>query len=239
MDKLLNKKRRKLIGNLLHSERKRKKILQEVIAQKLGVRQEQISKIESGNRRIDVVELMVYCEELGLSPTQIAAKIETYLHGRYALHKRPNMKFQRGLRTMEKVRVDVSWRENGYSASFGENIPFAVVFKADTFPKLQEEAKECLDSLVRRKNADGDGDDLPQWLLNNEYEFQYKFLDARSLLTAYGQYLSFAAISRVSGIDQSQLSLYANGKKKPRPHQLGRIVDAINKIGKKLMKVVL
>ena len=63
-------------------------------------------------------------------------------------------------------------------------------------------------------------------------------MDARSLLNAYGQYLSFAAISRVSGIAQSLLSLYANGKKEPSAHQLERIVDAINKIGKELMAVV-
>lgn len=237
MNRKLNKKRRELIGELLHIERKRKKISQEIIAQDLNVRQDQISKIESGKRKIDVVELMVYCEKLGLSPTQIAAKIETYLHGRYALHTRPNMKFQKGLCTMEKVRVDVSWHEKIFSASYGENIPFTVEFAADTFPELQEEALECLDSQIKRKVAGGEK--VPQWLRDGQYEFQYKFMDASSLLTAYGQYLSLAAISRASGINQNLLSLYVNGKKKARPHQVERIADAINKIGQELIKVVL
>ena len=236
MDRKLNKKRRKLIGELLHLERKRKDILQESIAQVLDIRQDQISKIESGKRRIDVVELMVYCEALGLSPTQFAAKIETYLHGRYALHTCPNMKYQKGLCAMEKVRVDVSWSDENYSASFGENIPFAVKFTANTFPELPEEALESLDSQIKRKVAGGDK--IPQWLRDGQYVFLYKFMDARSLLTAYGQYLSLAAISRASGINQNLLSLYANGKKKACPHQVERIAYAINKIGKELMKVV-
>lgn len=237
MDRKLNKRRRKYIGILLQRERKSLRIDQEEIAQVLGVRQEQISKIESGDRRIDVVELIVYCEALGLSPKEFAAKIETRLFSEGVL-KRSRTLLQREPHIVEKVRVDVSWFEKAYSASFGENVPFKIEFTAYTFPELQERAKVCLDFLVKIKNADGDSDDLPQWLHNNEYELQYKFQDARSLLTAYGQYLSLAAISRVSGINQNLLSLYANGKKKSSAHQLERIVGAINKIGKELMEVV-
>lgn len=83
-----------------------------------------------------------------------------------------------------------------------------------------------------------DGVDVPDWLRDKVYKFEYKFMDARSLLTAYSQYLSLATISHVSGISQSQLSLYANGKKKARPHQVERIANAINKIGKELMALV-
>lgn len=237
MDRKLNKRRRKYIGILLQRERKSLRIDQEEIAQMLDVRQEQISKIESGERRIDVVELIVYCEALGLSPKEFAAKIETRLFSEGVL-KRSRTMLQREPHIVEKVCVDVSWREKAYSASFGENVPFNVEFTADTFSELQKEAIECLDSFVKRKITDDDGNYLPQWLRNNEYEFQYRFLDGRSLLNAYGQYLSFAAISRVSGIAQSLLSLYANGKKEPSAHQLERIVDAINKIGKELMAVV-
>ncbi len=50
--------------------------------------------------------------------------------------------------TMEKIRVDVSWCENNFSASLGENVPGAVVFTADTFVELQKEAQESLDFHV-------------------------------------------------------------------------------------------
>ena len=138
--------------------------------------------------------------------------------------------------TMEKIRVDVSWCENNFSASFGDNVPGAVVFTADTFVELQKEAQESLDFHV--EGMIDDGDEVPQWLVNKEYEFEYRFLDATSLLRAYGPYLSLAAISRASGINQHQLSHYANGLKKARTTQRVRIVDGIHKIGKELMAVV-
>ena len=236
MDKKLNIKRRKRIGNLLHIERNRNNKSQEYIAQKLDVRQDQISKIESGMRRIDIAVLIAYCEALGYTLTQFAAKIETYLHAHKLIRTQPNMKYQRGLCTMEIIRVDVSWCDNCYKASYGENIPWTLDFTAMTFPELQKEALACLASHVKRLYADGK--DVPEWLSNGEYEFQYKFLDARSLLTAYGQSLTLVAISRASGINQSLLSLYAHGKKKARPHQVERIANAINKIGIELMSLV-
>ena len=137
---------------------------------------------------------------------------------------------------MEKIRVDVSWCENNFSASLGENVPGAVAFTADTFVELQKEARESLEFHV--EGMVEDGDEVPGWLVNKEYECEYKFLDATSLLKAYSPYLSLAAISRASGINQHQLSHYANGLKKARSHQRERIVDGIHKIGKELMAVV-
>ena len=79
MKSQLYKDRRKLIGSLLQHERKFLKLEQNVIAHKMGVRQEDISKIESGTRRVDILELIEYAEALGFSITEIAWKIETYL----------------------------------------------------------------------------------------------------------------------------------------------------------------
>ena len=79
MKSQLYKDRRKLIGSLLQHERTFLKLEQNVIAHKMGVRQEDISKIESGTRRVDILELIEYAEALGFSITEIAWKIETYL----------------------------------------------------------------------------------------------------------------------------------------------------------------
>ena len=81
-----------------------------------------------------------------------------------------------------------------------------------------------------------DGDDVPQWLRNGDYEFEYH-LDAAALLQMCAPYASIAAISRVSGINQHQLSHYANGIKKPRPEQRRRIVEGLHKIGRELIAV--
>lgn len=82
-----------------------------------------------------------------------------------------------------------------------------------------------------------DGEDVPEWLKSGNYEFVYNYEDAAALLHAYEPYVSLAAISRASGINQGLLSHYANGLKKPRPEQRRRIVDGLHKIGNELQHV--
>lgn len=137
---------------------------------------------------------------------------------------------------MEKIRVDVAWCKKNFSASLGENVPGAVVFTADTFGELQREAKESLDFHVEGMLADGD--EVPRWLVEGDYEFEYNCIDVITLLHAYEPYLTLAAISRASGINQHQLSHYANGLKHPRQQQRRRIVEGIRKIGHELLAVV-
>ena len=42
------------------------------------------------------------------------------------------------------------------------------------------------------------GEDVPEWLKNGDYEFVYNYQDATTLLKAYSPYVSLAAISRAS-----------------------------------------
>lgn len=134
---------------------------------------------------------------------------------------------------MEKIKVNIQWCDKNFGASFGDNVPGSVVFTADTFERLQNEAAETL-----RFHIDGmlaDGDNVPQWLVDGDYEFEYNPIDVPTLLRVSETYASLAAISRASGINQHQLSHYANGIKKPRPEQRRRIVDGIHRIGRQLM----
>ena len=137
---------------------------------------------------------------------------------------------------MEKIRVDVAWCDKNFGASLGENVPGAVVVTAKTFAELQKEVKDTLafhiEGMVR------DGDEVPQWLTEGDYEFEYNFMDVAALLRAYEPFVSLAAISRSSGINQHLLSHYANGIKKPRQQQRERIVEGIHNIGKELLAIV-
>ena len=137
---------------------------------------------------------------------------------------------------MKKIRVDVQWCDKNFGASFGENVPGAVVFTAKTFDELVNEAEETL-----RFHVEGmleDGDDVPQWLRDGDYELEYNYIDVVTLLRACESYASLAAISRATGINQNQLSHYATGIKRPRPEQRKRIVDGLHYIGRRLMAVV-
>lgn len=83
-----------------------------------------------------------------------------------------------------------------------------------------------------------DGDDVPEWLAKGEYELVYNLVDVATMLRAFEPFVSLAAISRASGINQHQLSHYATRIKKPRPQQRERIVSGIHKIGQELLSVV-
>ncbi len=136
---------------------------------------------------------------------------------------------------MEKITVNVAWCDKNFGGSFGDNVPGAAVFTARTFDELQRVAKETLEFHV--SGMVEDGENVPEWLKSGDYEFVYNYEDVSALLHAYGPYVSLAAISRASGINQGLLSHYANGIKKPRPEQRRRIVNGLHKIGSELQHV--
>lgn len=82
-----------------------------------------------------------------------------------------------------------------------------------------------------------DGDIVPQWLVDGNYEFEYSYADTPTLLKVCESYASLAAISRATGINQNLLSHYANGLKRPRQQQRQRIIDGIHEIGRQLIAV--
>lgn len=75
---------------------------------------------------------------------------------------------------MEKIIVDVARCNQNFSASLSDNVPGAVVFTADTYEALQKEARESLEFHVEGMLADGD--DVPQWLIDGDYEFEFHLL---------------------------------------------------------------
>lgn len=136
----------------------------------------------------------------------------------------------------EKIIVKVAWCGKNFSASLSKNVPGVVLFTAKTFSELQKEARVSLDFHL--EGMQDDGDKVPQWWLDGEYEFEYEYADTATLLQVYGEIVSLASISRVSGINQQLLSHYANGLKKPRPQQRQRIVEGIHALGRQLLSAV-
>ena len=75
---------------------------------------------------------------------------------------------------MEKVIVDVAWCDRNFGGSLGSNVPGAVVFTAPTFEALQKEAKESLEFHI--EGLVENGEDVPEWLKNGDYEFEYNII---------------------------------------------------------------
>lgn len=137
---------------------------------------------------------------------------------------------------MVTIKVNVQWCDKNFGALLGDNVPGAVVLTAKTYEELLREVPKTLRFHVEGMVADGD--DVPQWLREGDYDFEYNLVDVATLLHAYEPYFTLSALSYASGINQHQLSHYANGIKQPRPQQRQRIIDGLHKIGRELLAVV-
>ena len=134
------------------------------------------------------------------------------------------------------IMVNVEWADKNFSASLGDNVPGAVVIAAKDINELKREVEETL-----RFHIDGmlaDGDEVPQWLADGDYQLEYNYISAAALIHACEPYTTIAALSRATDINQRQLSHYANGVRNPRPEQWRRIVEGIHEIGRELLSVV-
>jgi len=69
-------KRHKRLIELLVAERKARNLPQEELARRLRHHQSMIARIESGKRRIDVVEFLALAEAIGLDPTNLLRQIQ-------------------------------------------------------------------------------------------------------------------------------------------------------------------
>lgn len=131
-----------------------------------------------------------------------------------------------------KLTVNVSWSGDNYCGAWSDDELGTVLVTAKTLDKLKENFEESL-----RFHIEGcieDGDSVPEYLVKREYEPEYH-LDAAALIRNAETYTTMSAISRASGINQKQLSHYANGVKHPRPAQIERIKAALSLIGTHLL----
>lgn len=68
------------ILELLSTVREQAELRQSDVAERLGVPQSYVSKIELGHRRIDVIELREYCRAIGIGLDEFIIKLEAKLN---------------------------------------------------------------------------------------------------------------------------------------------------------------
>ena len=139
------------------------------------------------------------------------------------------------LKEMQKVRVEVEWSSKNFAATLGGNVPGCVIVTAKTYSKLQKEVREALEFHVQGMLEDGE--DVPQWLADGDYEFKWCLMDAAALLQSLEGMTTIAAIARATGINERLLSHYANGIKRPSAKQRQKILDGIHLIGRTLTHI--
>lgn len=130
------------------------------------------------------------------------------------------------------IHVDVSWTGDNFGCAWGDDQAGSVVVTAKSIDKLKEYFEDSL--RLHIQGCIEDGDCIPEFLKNGDYEIEY-VLDAAALIRNAETFTTMSAISRISGINQKQLSHYANGVKHPRPVQIERIKAALAIIGAQLL----
>ncbi len=135
---------------------------------------------------------------------------------------------------MEKINVTIDWTETNFSATTAD-INGAVIVTNKEFDKLLREFKDAFDFHI--EGSIEDGDELPQWVVEGDYEFEYLYTTA-ALLHKYDGILSRAGIARITGINEKQIGHYASGHRTPRPGTRKKIVDAMHELGNDFISVV-
>lgn len=137
---------------------------------------------------------------------------------------------------METINLNtkVSWTGKNFCCSWYDESVGTVLVTAKSMEELRKIFAESLRFHI--EGCIADGDDVPEYLANGCYNLIYE-LDTAALLRDAEAYTTMAAISRASGINQKQLSHYANGKKQPREEQRKRIESGLHIIGTRILSL--
>lgn len=130
---------------------------------------------------------------------------------------------------METIKVEVHWCEKNYACAV--DIPgFAsVVVTNKSLDGLKQNFEESLKWTI--EDSLEEGESVPYYLMKGDYRVEYS-LAVSALLRSAENYTTMAVLSRVTGINQRQLSNYASEVKIPRPAQRDKIISGLREIGK-------
>ena len=129
---------------------------------------------------------------------------------------------------MKQITAILELGKDGYGVSFNE-IDNVFAF-GETVEKAKQEAQDALKFYI-----DIEDKNLPE-ILKGEYEIKFEF-DVPALLKHIGGTVTQKAISRETGIHETQLTHYSKGLKKPRKQQREKIIYGLHKIGRELLAV--
>lgn len=132
---------------------------------------------------------------------------------------------------MAKIDIKVDYTDNYSACPVDDTI--ACVTTGRTFEELQHNMEEALRFHIEGMKEDGDP--VPPEF-DGVWEFEWH-MTARALLHYIEGLVPKSAIAKATGINQTQLTHYATGYRKPRPAMRQRIIDGIHSIAKKLSTV--
>jgi predicted RNase H-like HicB family nuclease len=135
---------------------------------------------------------------------------------------------------MEKLIIQIEASKDFFDG-FAVNVD-GISGGGNTIEECKANILEGLKLMV--KNSDKSYCKAPLWLINGDYEIEYKY-DTQSILNHYSTVFTKPALERLTGINQKQLHHYATGLKKPRLEQRKKIENALHNLGSELLTVQL
>jgi len=133
---------------------------------------------------------------------------------------------------MNKVKAFI---ERGNDGTYGvyvdlkdETLNYGVSGVGDTVNEAIEDFNVCYNEIKEIYKEEG------KHFVDADFEFYY---DTASFLNYYTTYFSLAGLSRLTGINQGQLSHYVNGTRNPSLQTVKKIDSSINMFAKNLSQV--
>lgn len=132
---------------------------------------------------------------------------------------------------METVNVVVEKTNTGYSAYMPDVPGFVSV--GDTFNELRNNIQEAITLYL--ETSQEFGDTIPE-VLSAEYQLSFRF-EIQTLMEWLSKVMSQKGLSDIAGMNESLVSQYANGIKKPGPKQLKRMENALHQFADDLQAI--
>lgn len=126
---------------------------------------------------------------------------------------------------MESVRITIDWVPDNFAA-VPENEDIACVATGETLEEVKANIVEAIQFHVDGLSEDGEvipdelrGEWSPEFILTTRAQLKYCDI-----------YITRKALAKETGINEQQLSHYANGQRHPRPAMRQRITEGIRTI---------
>ncbi|MDI9552426.1 MAG: type II toxin-antitoxin system HicB family antitoxin [Bacteroidota bacterium] len=132
---------------------------------------------------------------------------------------------------MKTILVVLEKSDENYSAYIPEFE--GCIATGESLDQVKQRIEEAVEFHIAGMKEEGL--DIPD-VFQNKYKFSYK-IDIESLFHWFSGVLTKSGISKLTGMNQSLVSQYANGIKKPSPKQVKKIEEAIHNFGEELLSI--
>ena len=132
---------------------------------------------------------------------------------------------------MGKIIINVDYTDNFAAAPANDNI--ACISTGRTLEELKRNMEEALRWHIESMREDGEY--VPEEF-DGEWQLEWN-LSVRALLHYTEKLVPKAAIAKVTGINQQQLTHYASGYREPRPAMRAKIIEGIHQIANQLSAI--